>query len=120
MARQSHRGNLLDDRTVKLGRRRQVENAHGRDAAAAVESVDKLLELLITLEALITPLDVIESGGELLPNRLLLEAGSGELADRLVHLLSELFVTHFAARVADDREALRQALFQGEIVKRRD
>ena len=42
--RQSDRRNLLDDRAVQLRRRRQVENPHGRDAAAAVESVDKFLE----------------------------------------------------------------------------
>src|SRR5262245_10844756 len=120
MARQSHRGNLLDDRTVKLGRRRQVENSHGRDAAAAVEPIDKLLELLITLQPLITSLNIIESLGELLPNRFVLETGARELAYRFTHLLSKLFMAHLAPGVARDGKTLRQALFKREVVKRRN
>ncbi len=120
LLRQPGLAQLLDGLGVELRRDREVEEAVAPGAVLRVNSFEPLAEFGVALRVLDVRGEELEPGGERAPDLLVHGLRLGELDDRGLHLLAELFVGHRRAPEADDGELGREQALLHEPVERRD
>src|SRR6185369_8198191 len=117
---QAGSSNALDQLLVSVRWRGQVKNPRGQDPAAALEALDQLLQPAKPIVLFIAAANIIESCSKLLPDRFVCQTGAGKLFDSVPHFFAKHIVAHFAAGITHHSEALRQAIFERQIVQRRN
>src|SRR5262249_47951726 len=114
------RAELLDNRRVEIGRRREVEDAVAASAALVVDPVETLVQRAVAFGIVDLGLVVEDSLRKALPNLRLDGSAAGELVGVVEGHFAELRVVIGSATDADDAESARQVMGAREVIKRRN